>query len=131
MQSFPIDRICCNPDRVRIGLACDIDARLACAMRRLAIVKTEEPQAVERFLAPLFSPFPADVLLDACRSLGVVSEWTVGAARFCAARPTRDERRSFFEYIGWYLSVEEYDALFARHDAEWHLMRGRRAPGPK
>lgn len=100
-------------------------------MRQLSVVVAEEPRAVESFLAPLFSTFPADVLLAACRSLGVVSEWTVGAARFCAARPTKDERRSFFEYIGWYLSVEEYDALFVRHDAEWHLMRGHRAPGPK
>jgi hypothetical protein len=131
MQAFPIDRICCNPNRVRIGLACDADARFACAMRKLLIVKTEAPHEVERYLAPLFDPFPADVLLAACRSLDVVSEWTVGAARFCAARPTKDERRTFFEYISWYLSVEEYDALFARHDAEWHLMRGRRALGPK
>jgi len=131
MQVFPIERICCNPNRVRIGLACDADARFACAMRNLLIVKTEAPHEVERYLVPLFGPFPADVLLVACRSLGVVSEWTVGAARFCAARPTKDERRTFFEYISWYLSVEEYDALFARHDAEWHLMRGRRAPGPK
>ena len=131
MQAFPIERICCNPSRVRIGLVCDADARFACAMRKLLIVKTEAPHEVERYLAPLFGPFPADVLLAACRSLGVVSEWTVGAARFCAARPTKDERRTFFEYISWYLSVEEYDALFARHDAEWHLMRGRRALGPK
>lgn len=131
MQAFPIDRTCCNPSRVRIGLACDIDARFACAMRQLAIVKTEAPQEVERSLMPLFGSFPADVLLAACRSLELVGEWTVGAARFCAARPTRDERRTFFEYMSWYLSVEEYDALFARHDAEWHLMRGRRAPGPK
>jgi len=131
MQAFPIERICCNPNRVRIGLVCDADARFACAMRKLLIVKTEAPHEVERYLAPLFGPFPADVLLAACRSLDVVSEWTIGAARFCAARPTKDERRTFFEYISWYLSVEEYDALFARHDAEWHLMRGRRAPGPK
>lgn len=100
-------------------------------MHQLSRLCANEPRKVEGFLAPLFGPFPADVLLAACRSLNILSEWTAGAALYCAARPTKDERRSFFEYIRHYLSDVEYEALYARHDAQWHQLCARRAPRPK
>ncbi|CDY77973.1 hypothetical protein BGLT_06779 [Caballeronia glathei] len=130
-MQFPIDRICCNAHRARIGLACDPDRRFACATHQLSLLCANEPHKVEAFLQPLFGPIPADVLLAACRSLNIVSEWTAGAALYCAARPTKDERRNFFEYLRHYLSDAEYEALYARHDAQWHQLRARRAPRPK
>ena len=79
-MQFPIERICCNAHRARIGLPCDQDRRFACAMHRLSQICANEPRKVEGFLQPLFGPFPADVLLAACRSLNIVGEWTTGAA---------------------------------------------------
>ena len=128
---FPIERCCCNPERARIQLACDDDRRLACAMRQLGVVARTDPQQAAAFLQPLFSPFAADMLLQACRSLGLVDVWISCAARYCAARPTRDGRRNFFGYIRWHVDDAEYTLLTERHAAEWHRLRAGRATETK
>ena len=122
MRSFPIGR-CCNGDRARAQLVCDDDRRLACAMRQLADVARTDPQRVGAFLQPLFSPFAADLLLQACRSLALTDIWITCAARYCAALPARDERRNFFGYIRWHVDDREYTCLTERHAAEWHRLR--------
>jgi hypothetical protein len=128
MRPFPIER-CCNGDRARAQLACDDDRRFACAMRQLADVARTNPQRVAVFLQPLFAPFAADMLLRACRSLSLVDVWISCAARYCAALPTRDERRNFFGYIRWHVDDPEYARLTERHATEWHQLRAGRATG--
>jgi len=130
MRHFPIER-CCNGDRARAQLACDGDRRFACAMRQLADAARTDPQRVGAFLQPLFLPFAADMLLQACRSLALVDVWITCAARYCAALPTRDERRNFFGYVRWHVDDPEYALLTERHAAEWHQLRAARATGTK
>ncbi|ALP62385.1 hypothetical protein AN416_07080 [Paraburkholderia caribensis] len=118
---------CCNPQRERIELSCDIDQQLACGMSRLQWIADSDPERISHFLASLINTFPSNLALirQAALRAAVVPLFVTQAALICAALATKAERHDFRRQLEGGLAsadLERFDQLMA---AEWRRLRGK------
>lgn len=125
MLKSPGSACCCMPARERVGLTCDPDVRLECGGLKCAQLRKTKPARLPALLASLLAQFPPHLLYVQARHGDYVAAFLSAAACYCAALPTREERRLYFDFLSHYLSPREVDQLRALHSAEWYRLRGK------
>lgn len=97
---------CCNAQRARVGLCCEMDRQLECASIELQRLTRRAPNRVPALLAAMLPMFPADMVRESSRQAGQLDTLVDCAAVYCAAMPTRTERRSFWALLAGWLDAD-------------------------
>lgn len=121
---------CCNPNRVRIGLHCELGQQLACWEGRLSWLaeyrQEEVPQQIEDGLQQ-FPEYLTFIRLGAKRIDRLDLFMQLAAIR-CASLPTKTDRRNFREQLVPLSTDVELQLFDSQMAAEWARLRGKANP---
>jgi hypothetical protein len=126
-MQFYRDMSCCNPHRERIGLACDLNQQITCAVSRLLWTSEHAPDGVLRILVSLIRTFPQNLALvrDACVRARLLPEFIERAAMECAALGTKTERHEYRAQFSAGLGAADLQRFDDLMTAEWKRLRGK------
>lgn len=144
MTHFVRGMACCNPQRLRVGLQCDVEHQLTCAASALKWRAEYRPAELPQLVRSVLAAFPEHLsyLRLIAREAGVLDVFVEQAALLCAALATKVERQAYrAALIGEYgshahearltsgLSHEQIATFDTLMSAEWHRLRGKPVPG--
>ncbi len=144
MSHFEPGMVCCNSNRLRIGLACAVEQQLSCAASALKWRAEYRPTELPRLMRSVLLAFPDHLsyLRVIAREAQALDVFVGQAALLCAALATKAERQAYrAALIGAHashayearltsgLSDEQIATFDALMSAEWHRLRGKPLPG--
>ncbi|SDV47929.1 hypothetical protein [Chitinasiproducens palmae] len=116
---------CCKQDRVTMGLDCDYQSMIGCALCACRRAMRLGPQQLHAQLLSILRALPAGDVAAMARTVGCMPAFIDAASQVCAAHVTKQERQLFLAAITPHLVTSELERFEALHAAEWKRLRGK------
>ncbi|RKP46670.1 hypothetical protein D7S86_24585 [Pararobbsia silviterrae] len=112
---------CCKPERVAVGLECDVADMVCCAAHSC---QSAGDSGRANQLRRLASIFPPDRLVQIAQVAHCVADALPILAQQCAALPDRATRRCYAAVVERVLNESDYKTFLDLHAEHWARSRG-------